>query len=133
MITKEIFEFKDDNKTLYYAAYNEYSNIIKENNKFYAKVKCRKCHGEGKIAPFIHIAKGTCFDCKGEGYPITFKVRHTPGFHKGLLTWYDNGKLHGYMIKTDEYIGGIAAGQFCTIYSADETDRYCLGSGEIAL
>ena len=50
-----------------------------------------------------------------------------------FLSWYDNGKLHGYMIKTDEYIGGIAAGQFCTIYSADETDRYCLGSGEIAL
>ena len=71
--------------------------------------------------------------CKGEGYPITFKVRHTPVFHNGLLTWDDNGKFHGYMIKTDEYIGGIAAGQFCTIYSADETDRYCLGSGEIAL
>ena len=70
MITKEIFEFKDDNKTLYYAAYNEYDNIIKRDNKFYAKVKCRKCHGEGKIAPFIHIAKGTCFDCKGEGYQL---------------------------------------------------------------
>ena len=70
MITKEIFELKDNGKTLYYLAYNEYNNIIKENNKFYAKAKCSRCGGNGIIAPFINVNNGICFDCKGKGYEL---------------------------------------------------------------
>lgn len=68
--------------------------------------------------------------CEGKGYPVTFKVRHTPGFHKGLLMIEHN---KGWIIKTDDYIGGIAAGQFCTVYTEDTINRYCIGSGEIYL
>ena len=70
MIEKQIFEFKYDNKTFYYSAYNEYDNIIKKDDKFYSKIRCRKCHGEGKLTPFLYIAKGICFSCKGEGYEL---------------------------------------------------------------
>lgn len=92
--------------------------------------------GHNKRSIFLHSA--SWFDmsftedtnfCKGKGFPVTFKVRHTPGFHQGLLM--NSG--YGWLIKTDEYIGGIAAGQFCTIYTVDETNRYCIGSGEISI
>lgn len=56
---------------------------------------------------------------------ITFKIRHSPGFTSGTLHDY-NGYIY---IKDFSSVGGIAPGQFCTIY--DENSEVCFGSGEI--
>jgi len=56
---------------------------------------------------------------------ITFKIRHTPEFTRGILR-----KNEGiYTIESDEKIQGIASGQFGVIY--DENFRLCFGSGVI--
>lgn len=70
MITKQIFNFEKDGKTYYYAAYNEYHNIVEKNNKFYAKIKCSRCGGEGRIGAFMNIREGICFACYGAGYEL---------------------------------------------------------------
>lgn len=57
---------------------------------------------------------------------ITFKIRHTPEYHKGILTLHPDGACS---ILADEKIHGVAPGQFCVIY--DETSTLCFGSGEI--
>lgn len=57
---------------------------------------------------------------------ITFKVRHTPDFSKGILL---RGRL-GYEVHSEGLIQGIAPGQYCTIY--DKTSTLCYGSGVIA-
>lgn len=36
---------------------------------------CSKCHGEGKIPGFAHIANGVCFDCMGIGRWIVVKEK----------------------------------------------------------
>lgn len=56
---------------------------------------------------------------------ITFKIRHTPDFTKGILTKI--GDI--YRIESDEKIQGIASGQFGVVYDTDM--KLCLGSGEI--
>lgn len=57
--------------------------------------------------------------------PVTFKIRHTPGFIGGRL-WQDET---GYRIVSDEKLQGIAPGQFGVVY--DEAAKLCIGSGEI--
>ncbi|MDR2146310.1 MAG: tRNA 2-thiouridine(34) synthase MnmA, partial [Tannerella sp.] len=57
---------------------------------------------------------------------ITFKIRHTPEFTRGLL--YRKNDL--FTIESEEKIQGIAAGQFAVIYDKDR--RLCFGSGTIA-
>lgn len=57
---------------------------------------------------------------------VTFKVRHTPDFTKGLLR-RDSGI---YTLHSEDLIQGIAPGQFCTIY--DPECKICHGSGVIA-
>lgn len=57
--------------------------------------------------------------------PITFKIRHTPDFTKGLFY----KKSDGYLIESERDIQGIAPGQFAVAYSADT--HVCLGSGAI--
>ncbi len=59
--------------------------------------------------------------------PVSFKIRHTDCFMKGVLT----RGAQGYAVKSDERIQGIAPGQFGVIY--DENAEICIGSGEISL
>jgi tRNA-specific 2-thiouridylase len=56
---------------------------------------------------------------------ITFKIRHTPEFTRGLI------RRHGdfYHIESEKKIQGIAAGQFAVVYDPDA--RLCYGSGMI--
>ncbi|MDR2385855.1 MAG: tRNA 2-thiouridine(34) synthase MnmA [Tannerella sp.] len=62
------------------------------------------------------------FDDKKE---ITFKIRHTPEFTKGLVC--RKGDL--YTIESEEKIQGIAAGQYAVVYDKDH--HLCYGSGMI--
>ena len=59
------------------------------------------------------------------GIAITFKIRHTPEFTKGIMT--KDGNL--FRIKSQEPIAGLAPGQFGVIYDKDE--KICIGSGII--
>lgn len=59
--------------------------------------------------------------------PVSFKIRHTDRFMKGILTRNEQG----YAVQSEERIQGIAPGQFGVIY--DEHAELCIGSGEIRL
>ena len=59
---------------------------------------------------------------------ITFKIRHTPDWHKATLEPLSAG---AYLVHSSVPIHGVAPGQFCVIY--DEQAFRCYGSGEIAL
>ncbi|MDR1600919.1 MAG: tRNA 2-thiouridine(34) synthase MnmA [Tannerella sp.] len=56
---------------------------------------------------------------------ITFKIRHTPEFTRGVIS--RRGDL--YQIESEKKIQGIAAGQFAVVY--DSESRLCYGSGMI--
>jgi tRNA-specific 2-thiouridylase len=56
---------------------------------------------------------------------ITFKIRHTPEFTRGVLRKEDKT----YRIHSEEKLQGIAPGQFGVIY--DHKAEICVGSGEI--
>ena len=47
---------------------------------------------------------------------VKFKIRHTPEFHQGHLSWLPDGLVR---LESDEPIQGIAAGQYATIYDND--------------
>ena len=59
---------------------------------------------------------------------VTFKIRHTPEFHRARITPTGDNTL---MVHADEPIHGVAPGQFCVLY--DEQHHRCFGSGEITL
>ena len=59
---------------------------------------------------------------------VTFKIRHTPEFHKATLC---RTSADSFAIHSDDLIQGVAPGQFCTVY--DEEHHKCFGSGEIFL
>jgi len=56
---------------------------------------------------------------------ITFKIRHTPEFTKGILT--KQGNI--YTIHSEKDIQGIACGQYGVVY--DKAHHLCYGSGII--
>lgn len=59
---------------------------------------------------------------------VTFKIRHTPEFQKGILyKEYDGNNLR---LESEEDIQGIAPGQYAIIYSTDK--KLCLGSALIS-
>lgn len=70
--------------------------------------------------------------------PITFKIRHTPEYHRGYLLpdpanatlaqGEDGGRA---IVHSADKIHGVAPGQFCVVY--DEQHHRCFGSGEITL
>lgn len=60
--------------------------------------------------------------------PITFKIRHTPEFHRAHLEIQAEGTA---LIYSDDNIHGVAPGQFCVIY--DEQHNRCYGSAEITI
>ena len=57
---------------------------------------------------------------------ITFKIRHTPEFHRAQLTRNEDGSL---MVHSEKPIHGVAPGQFCVVYDIEH--HRCFGSGEI--
>ncbi len=57
--------------------------------------------------------------------PVTFKIRHTPEFSRGLLY----READGYRITSEGKLQGVAPGQFGVVY--DEAAKVCIGSGEI--
>jgi tRNA-specific 2-thiouridylase len=59
---------------------------------------------------------------------VTFKIRHTPEFHRATCETLGNGEI---VIHADSPIHGVAPGQFCVLY--DESHHRCLGSAEITL
>lgn len=63
---------------------------------------------------------------EGNEQEVTFKVRHTPDFTRGVLR-HEGGI---YTLFSEELIQGIAPGQFCTIYDVEH--KICHGSGVIA-
>ncbi|MEA3504924.1 MAG: tRNA 2-thiouridine(34) synthase MnmA [Bacteroidota bacterium] len=75
---------------------------------------------------FLYITNNPFNDLKN-GAEITYKIRHTPEFEKGILYKEDDGR---YIIKSDNKISGIAPGQFGVIYDKDK--NICIGSGVIS-
>ena len=59
---------------------------------------------------------------------VTFKIRHTPEFHKARMEKINNNEYHLY---SECPIHGVAPGQFCVVY--DEEHHRCIGSGEISI
>ena len=58
---------------------------------------------------------------------VTFKIRHTPEFHKATLKPMGDGS---YIVVAEDLIQGVAPGQFCVVY--DSEHHKCYGSGELA-
>ena len=56
---------------------------------------------------------------------ITFKIRHTPDFTKGKITF----SSEGVQLISSQRLQGIAPGQFGVVY--DSESKICIGSGEI--
>ncbi len=79
---------------------------------------------EFRMHDFHFITENPWEEDKGD-IPVTFKIRHTPEFVKGMLMQDDRG----YHIISEEKLQGIAPGQFGVIY--DEASKLCIGSGEI--
>lgn len=59
---------------------------------------------------------------------VTFKIRHTPEFHKARMEKINNNEYHLY---SECPIHGVAPGQFSVVY--DEEHHRCIGSGEISI
>lgn len=59
---------------------------------------------------------------------VTFKIRHTPEFHKARMERINNNE---YRLYSECPIHGVAPGQFCVVY--DEEHHKCIGSGEISI
>ncbi|MDO5036104.1 MAG: tRNA 2-thiouridine(34) synthase MnmA [Porphyromonas sp.] len=61
-----------------------------------------------------------------ESMEVTFKIRHTPDFTRGVLERREDGS---YLLTSTEMMQGIAPGQYCTLYDSDH--HLCFGSGLI--
>lgn len=59
---------------------------------------------------------------------VTFKIRHTAGYHPATLETLGDGR---YVVHAEEMMQGVAPGQFCVVY--DERHHRCYGSGEITV
>ena len=59
---------------------------------------------------------------------VTFKIRHTPEFHKARMEKINDNE---YRLYSECPIHGVAPGQFCVLY--DEEHHRCIGSGEISI
>lgn len=59
---------------------------------------------------------------------ITFKIRHTPEYHRGVMEHTGEGC---YTVRAEQPIHGVAPGQFCVVY--DEQHHRCIGSAEITV
>ena len=59
---------------------------------------------------------------------VTFKIRHTPEFHKARMEKINDNE---YRLYSECPRHGVAPGQFCVVY--DEEHHRCIGSGEISI
>jgi tRNA-5-taurinomethyluridine 2-sulfurtransferase len=73
----------------------------------------------------FHFISGHPWQNPEESHEITFKIRHTPEFTKGLLV--REGEY--FRIRSSVPVSGVASGQFGVIYDKDA--RICYGSGVI--
>ena len=73
----------------------------------------------------FHFISGNPWEYLDTPRPVTFKIRHTPDFTKGILQMKNNQ----IVIESEIPVSGIAAGQFGVVY--DEQSEICYGSGEI--
>jgi len=62
---------------------------------------------------------------QNEAAEISFKIRHTPEFTRGII----EPTTYGYRVRSSEALQGIAPGQFGVIY--DNEHSICIGSGAI--
>ena len=62
------------------------------------------------------------------GREVTFKIRHTPEFHRAVLEPTAEG---AFMVHSDAPIHGVAPGQFFVVYDAQH--HRCYGSAEITV
>ncbi len=81
----------------------------------------------GRIIPLdeMNWISGVPSELESGEMNVTFKTRHTPGFHNGKLKVTDDETI----IVSDSDVQGIAPGQYAVIYSPDR--ELCLGSGMI--
>lgn len=63
-----------------------------------------------------------------ESLEVTFKIRHTPEYHRATLEPLAQGS---YLVHAEAPIQGVAPGQFCVIY--DREHHRCYGSAEITI
>lgn len=63
-----------------------------------------------------------------EMHRVTFKIRHTAGYHPAILEPQGDGR---YVVHAEQPMQGVAPGQFCVVY--DEHHHRCYGSGEITV
>ena len=98
-----------------------------ENNTIYASkgYDVETQYGRSFYMPHFHFITDNPWISIDNSLDITFKIRHTPEFTKGVLTRDENG----YHIQSSEKLQGIAPGQFGVIYDAES--HLCIGSGEI--
>lgn len=83
-------------------------------------------YGNEYLMRNMHFISGNPWLEETKDAEITFKIRHTPEFTKGLLLKTSNG----YLVRSHEKLQGIAPGQFGVIYDKDA--KICYGSGEIS-
>ena len=63
---------------------------------------------------------------KVEMKDVTFKIRHTPEYHRAIIEPVGEGE---YIIHSEVAVHGVAPGQFCVVYDSDH--HCCIGSAEI--
>ncbi|MDO5017095.1 MAG: tRNA 2-thiouridine(34) synthase MnmA [Porphyromonas sp.] len=97
-----------------------------ENNRLYVSRGYDPDSQYGNVVEMPEMHFITIDPMEGDEMEVTFKVRHTPDFTKGLL---QRSKEGIYTLRSTELIQGIAPGQFCTVYDRDS--RLCYGSGVI--
>lgn len=100
-----------------------HNNIIYVSKGFNTDLQYGK---EFKLNSIHFITENPWQDIPHEGVPITFKIRHTPEFSKGILFQEDDHMV----LKSEQKLQGIAPGQFGVIYNKEST--ICYGSGEIS-
>ena len=61
---------------------------------------------------------------------ITFKIRHTPEYHRARIEKAPEGGGR-LIIHSEKPIHGVAPGQFCVVYDKDH--HRCFGSAEITV
>lgn len=81
---------------------------------------------EFSVCDFNFITEQALWAQTAESHNITFKIRHTPEFTIGTIQKTGNSR---FVIKSEQPLQGISAGQFGVIYDSDH--KICYGSGEI--
>lgn len=69
------------------------------------------------------------FENNKDELTVSFKIRHVPEFHTGILMKTISNNSYGLYLKSEDDIQGIAPGQYAIIYSPDT--KICLGSALI--